>query len=480
MVSGENGSFAMIDEHTERSDPIRDSARIRTGELDPNRLVAECLDRIATRDGDIGAFTWTSPTAQDEAAALSRELATGTWRGPLHGLPVAVKELFDVKGAPRTGGSLVLTGGIATADSQLVARIRQAGAVVVGTTRSHEFAWGITTQHAERGGTANPYDLSRIPGGSSGGAAAAVASGMVSISVGTDTGGSIRIPAAFCGVVGFKPSPGVLPIQGCIPLAPSFDTAGVIAPSVGGIEFFMAALGMSINPPNGFSNAAADRPGGVEGIAIGFSPALIEFGWDSERLSCYRAMLSLLEGRGARLVEISVPPAADLRRAFSTIQAREALNIHTYVLGTYPRHRATYGVDVGERLDAAARVSAADEVAARASLAKLSSQFICEMDRVDFLVTPIVTVAPPMRTDPDFVDADGTRTPLRDAVMGFSVPQNACGLPAVVIPMGFASDGLAMSVQVSTGPGRDAQCLSAANLVAKLTANPTDCSADVR
>lgn len=125
-------------------------------------------------------------------------------------------------------------------------------------------------------------------------------------------------------------------------------------------------------------------------------------------------------------------------------------------------------------------MGAADEIAARASLAKLSRQFICEMNLVDFLLTPIVTVAPPLRTDADYVDADGTRTPLRDAVMGFSVPQNACGLPAVVIPMGFASHGLPMSVQVSAGPGRDAQCLTAASLVAELTDDPANCFVDDR
>lgn len=431
-------------------------------------MVTASLARIAMLDQEIGAFTWLNPNAVAEAQELSRELAAGSCRGPLHGIPVAVKELFDVQGAPRTGGSLVLDGEVAATDSPLVARIREAGAVVVGTTRSHEFAWGITTQHEGRGSTANPWDLRRVPGGSSGGAAAAVASGMVPISIGTDTAGSIRIPAAFCGVVGFKPSRGVLSLDGCTPLAPSFDTAGVMAATVEGVDRFMTALGSLAPQASAEPESAWDPDAGVEGLAVGYSPALIEFDLPSERLSAHLAVLALLASRGARLVELDVPPAADLRRAFATVQAREALDVHSRILGTYPLRRDSYGADVVARLDAAARLSESDEVVARARIEEMSRRFILEMDRIDVLVTPITTVAPSLRADPDFVDADAKRTALRDAVLGFSIPQNAYGLPAAVIPWGTASDGLPMSIQVSAGPERDWLCLRAAGQLARL------------
>ena len=177
----------------------------RSGDASPLEAVESILDRIERLDPAIGAFREVfHERAIGKARQRSEELARGEWAGPLHGVPVAIKELFDVEGAVGCYGSTILADRIARSDAAAVARWREAGAIVVGTTRSHEFGWGITTQHAELGSTLNPWDTDRVPGGSSGGSAAALAAGMVPLALGSDTGGSIRIPACFCGIAGIK------------------------------------------------------------------------------------------------------------------------------------------------------------------------------------------------------------------------------------------------------------------------------------
>jgi Asp-tRNA(Asn)/Glu-tRNA(Gln) amidotransferase A subunit family amidase len=192
---------------------------VREGTASSAELVETALARIEALDGRLGAFvTLLAGEARSEAAAKDAQRRRGEALGPLHGVPVAVKDLVDVAGVVTGAGSPKLAGNLATRDAEVVARLRAAGAVVVGKTRTHEFAYGVLTP-----GTANPWDLARIAGGSSGGSAAAVAAGLVAAALGTDTAGSVRIPAACCGVVGFKPSLGRVPVAGVWPLSWSCD-----------------------------------------------------------------------------------------------------------------------------------------------------------------------------------------------------------------------------------------------------------------
>ncbi len=212
---------------------------------DPTIAVRSSLDAIDRLDSAIGAFVTLDENAERAAEDLRVESTQGHPRSALHGVPIGVKELFDVADTEVTYGSLVLAGRRATADAAIVAALRRAGAVVVGTTRSDEFGWGITTQNAERGSTRNPWDLDRIAGGSSGGSAAAVAAGMVPLAVASDTGGSIRIPASFCGVYGLKTTPGRISRTGGVPLAPSFDSPGFVTSDP---TLFHAALAAVVGP----------------------------------------------------------------------------------------------------------------------------------------------------------------------------------------------------------------------------------------
>ncbi|MDE0668511.1 MAG: amidase, partial [bacterium] len=203
------------------------------GEAEPSEVLAATLERIERLDGALGAFSEvTAERAVAEATERTEELRRGESRGPLHGVPVAIKELFDVAGAVGDYGSDVLAGRVPDADAESVRRLREAGAVIVGVTRSHEFGWGITSQHATRPSPRNPWNLERVPGGSSGGSAAAVAAGMVPAAVASDTGGSVRIPATYCGTAGIKPTLGRISRAGGAALAP---TRAATAPGVSSV-----------------------------------------------------------------------------------------------------------------------------------------------------------------------------------------------------------------------------------------------------
>jgi len=192
-----------------------------SGRLSPSAVLDDALAGIAAIDDDLSAFV----AIDADGARAAAELKRGRWRGQLHGVPIAVKELFDVAHLPATYGSHALAGAVASADAEVIRRLRRAGAVIVGLTRSHEFGWGITTEHPSGAGTRNPWHPDFISGGSSGGSAAAVAAGLIPAALASDTGGSIRIPAALCGVAGIKPTFGRIPRDGCVPLAPCAASA---------------------------------------------------------------------------------------------------------------------------------------------------------------------------------------------------------------------------------------------------------------
>lgn len=452
-------------------------SQLRDRTTTPQQLVASCLARIEAIDGDVGAFTWLDPTAMDQADALGRELEAGRSRGPLHGIPIGIKELFDVAGAPTTYGSLLLPGVPAQLDAELVRRLREYGAVIIGTTRSHEFGWGITTQHASRGSTRNPWDLDRVPGGSSGGSAAAVAAGMIPLAVGSDTGGSIRIPSAFCGVAGIKPSYGRISKAGAVSLAPSFDTPGFIAPRVRDlIDALLAASGVDPHDPATViaeldpfpredverMNDAAREPRSLAGIRVGYSPQLLELTSTTDRVGDFHAALTAAGELGAELVELALPPAGDFRRAFAVIQMADAVTVHRDVLATYPTRAQDYGMDIRGRLEAASDVDVSGLLGAVAQARRLHAALLSGLQGVDVLLSPISTVPPPLCSDPDNVQIDGSSIPLREAVMGLTTPQNLTGLPTVAFPFGLSTDGLPVGIQATAAKGGELMALRVA------------------
>jgi aspartyl-tRNA(Asn)/glutamyl-tRNA(Gln) amidotransferase subunit A len=366
----------------------------------------------------------------------ARERARSAPDGPLRGVPVGVKDLFDVRGQLTRAGSQVPPGPPAERDAPAVARLRAAGAVVLGRTRTHEFAWGVTTQHEVLGGTRNPWDLSRVPGGSSGGSAAAVAAGIVPLALGTDTGCSIRLPAAWCGLVGHKPTYGTVSLEGCVPLAASLDHGGALVRTVADQRLALQVLaGLDL------------APGEVRGLRVGIVRGPVEPGVGAVLEQAYRAAGRL----GLHLSAAEQPQAAGLVDVYSGVQGGEALAWHRST-GRWPASADLYGESVRRSLTVVSGWDpqvAADAAQARARLRAETADLF---RTVDLLLLPVSGCGPGRLDEPA----------RRGQVLDWTVLANLCGLPACSVPVGLDPDGLPVGLQVVGPPGADGRVLDLA------------------
>jgi aspartyl-tRNA(Asn)/glutamyl-tRNA(Gln) amidotransferase subunit A len=442
-----------------------------SGRLTPSAVLDDALARIAAVNDHLSAFVAVDADgARSAAAAADAELKRGRWRGHLHGVPIAVKELFDVAHLPATYGSQALAGAVAAADAEVVRRLRRAGAVIVGLTRSHEFGWGITTQHPSGAGTSNPRHPDFISGGSSGGSAAAVAAGLVPAAVASDTGGSIRIPAALCGVAGIKPTFGRIPRDGCMPLAPSLDTPGFIARTPHDLAILLqASAGWSAADPASRIPPMANPgtwPSTLAGHRIGVSPDLLGPAIAAPHLAAYQRTMDVLSGLAATIVELRLPTAAQYLEAFTAVQMAEAYHVHHRQLGLFPGRAASYGEDVRRRLERAGSIDLGTYLAASDQGRQLAAALDAGLASVEVLLTPVNTCTPPRRANPDHITApDGTRQPFRDFIMGYTVPQNLAGVPSVTIRAGTDDMGLPCGVQLTAARGQELAALRLAEIL---------------
>jgi aspartyl-tRNA(Asn)/glutamyl-tRNA(Gln) amidotransferase subunit A len=411
---------------------------VREGLASSAELVERALERVAALDGRVGAFvTVLAGEARAEAAARDAQRRRGEALGPLHGVPLAIKDLADVAGAVTGAGSPKLAANLAARDAEVVARLRAAGAVVVGKTRTHEFAYGVLTP-----GTANPWDLARIAGGSSGGSAAAVAAGMVPGALGTDTAGSIRIPAACCGVVGFKPTWGRVPATGVFPLSWSCDHVGPIAADVAGAALLFEVMAAAPAP----AAPAERRPPGAGGPRIGRLAGAALGPVDPPVAAALDDLCERLEAAGARIDEVTLPLAA-ARAAVAAIVLAEAAAAHATLL-------AETGEDgYGPRVLAALRLGQSALAGEYLAGLRYRGRFLAAVEallgeREALLLPTLPCVAP--ETGRRTVTVAGVGAGVQPALTGLPGPFNCSGSPVVSLPVGLVpSDGGPLPVAAS-------------------------------
>ena len=367
---------------------------IRSRKLSAVELTEACLERIARVEPELNAFiTVTADLARRQAAEADREIAAGRYRGPLHGIPVAVKDLFATQGVRTTAGSRILKDWVPDRDAAVVERLRDAGAILLGKLGLHEFAYGISSVNPHFGDVRNPWDPTKIPGGSSGGSAVAVVAGEAYATLGSDTGGSIRIPASLCGCVGLKPTFGRASLFGAVPLSWSLDHPGPLAGTARDIAIVTAAIAGyderdPVSAKRDLPDLLDDLDRGPRGLRIGVPTDHVWEGCDPAIVSAVRHALDALDSAGAEVDEVSWPRAAAYAKAASAILAIEARAYHD---GAYPGRSAEYGPLVAARLQSSREVDA--ETYARAMRLLLEAReggADADLERVDVLAMPTV------------------------------------------------------------------------------------------
>ncbi len=419
-------------------------AAYRNGETSPRDEVEAALALIAERDPELNAFAAVlADSARAEADRAGRDLRGGRELGPLHGVPVAIKDLIEVRGAPTGYGTKVIPPRIADADATLVARLRAAGAIILGKTNLLEYAYGVA--HPDIGQTNNPLDPTRTAGGSSGGSAAAVAAGMVPLAVGTDTGGSIRIPAAYCGIVGVKPTYGLVPLDGVFPLSWSLDHAGPLAGCVADAALMLGCMTAREMPLREFA---------AEKLRIGVVRS--HFPADSANAGVaghVDRVLESLAAAGVTCVDIDIPDLASANAALLDILLPEASVIHRDLL---TRNPDGYAAGTRRQIEAGFQKRAVDFVRARRAQEALRVTVSAALGMVDALASPSVPFVAP-HEDPEISDGGDSEM----LASGFS---NLTGHPSISVPIGSHA-GLPVGLQLTGRHGRDAELLSVARFI---------------
>ena len=420
--------------------------------VSPVELAKLYLSRIERFDGRLNAFRTVTPErALADARRAENELFHGRCRGPVHGIPIALKDNIRTRGIRTTAGSAILRDFIPDEDATVVRRLRRAGAVLLGKTNLHEFAYGITSENPHYGATHNPWSEERISGGSSGGSAAATAAGLCVAALGTDTGGSIRIPAALCGIVGLKPTFGRVSVQGVFPLAPSFDHVGTLARSVADAATLLAAI--AGRDPQDPASVAAPREDllrtltrRTRKIRLGLPKEHFWTRLDPEVRRRAEAAVKDMVRQGAIVREISLPTTASAVDAATTVALVEARRVHERA-GYFPARASEYAADGRERLEQGGHVSAVEFLQAREVLEVSKAEFEAALRHVDAIVTPTTPVSAPLIGAQSVWVGDAEES-VRSALVRLNRPGNFTGLPAISVPCGFTSEGLPVGLQL--------------------------------
>jgi aspartyl-tRNA(Asn)/glutamyl-tRNA(Gln) amidotransferase subunit A len=416
---------------------IEQAARLlRTRKISPSELVDLALARIERLNPRINAFiTVAADQARAEARKAERLLRAGRPSSLLCGVPITIKDNFWTRGIRTTAGSPILSDFVPEKDSDVVANLKRAGAIVLGKTNMHEFAYGITNENPHFGPAHNPWDVDRVTGGSSGGSAAALAVGIGCGATGTDTGGSIRIPSALCGVVGLKPTYGLVSVAGMIPLAKTLDHAGPMARSVSDLAIMFDAMAGDSAPPGALHthrNLKKNRP---RRFRLGWPKQYFFDRIDNEVRHAIDAAAKCFESLGARIEEVSLPGLERSVDPSTSIALAEATQYHQSQ-GYFPAQAAKYSDDVRHRLELGREVRAVDYLNALEVRRSVASEFDAAFEKVDAILAPTLPVAASRIGEKEITIGDEKET-VRSAFVRLNRPANLTGHPALSIPCGL-------------------------------------------
>lgn len=428
-------------------------ALLQEQNVSPRDLVEACSCRIERLNPKLKAFiTMLSPQEALDAQLPGKPSPDSN---ALRGIPIALKDLFDTAGIRTTAGSLFFEENIPEQDAFVVQKLKQAGALLMGKTNTHEIALGVTGNNPHYGTARNPWDITRIPGGSSAGSAIAVATGMALGALGTDTGGSIRIPASLCGVVGFKPTFGRVSVRGVLPLSWNLDHVGPLTKCVKDAALMLQIISV-YDPvdPASIKMLSGDYLGhlmdGVEKRKIALGVGEFVEAADLEILEAVRQAASVFEAMGCKVREANVSWLREAALANGLMTQADGAAIHRDRLKEHPE---MFGEDVRRRLENGMKISSTDYILARRTQAEIRKRFEQFFEDNDFLILPTTPIAAPTIDGHDAVEQAGRLT-------RFTAPFNLAGLPALSLPCGFTKEGLPIGLQIVSRALADAKVLN--------------------
>jgi aspartyl-tRNA(Asn)/glutamyl-tRNA(Gln) amidotransferase subunit A len=434
--------------------------KIAARKITAEKVTENCLTTIADLNPKLNAFiTVTADAALARAREADKEIAGGRYLGPLHGIPLSLKDLIDCKGTPTTAGSLVRKDHMAASDAPVTRRLREAGAVFVGKTNLHEFAFGTTSEDSGFGPARNPHDPARSPGGSSGGSAIAVATGMSVGAVGTDTGGSIRIPAAACGVVGLKPEWGQISATGVVPLSRQLDHVGPLAASVADAWVLFNAMLPSARRVNALPETSS-----LKGLRFGMPTAYLFDRLDADVERTLLAAIEVLRSKGAAIREVALPHANEIATVYLHLVLADAAEYHARTLESRPQD---YTPNVRARLEMARYVLAEDYIRALRGKTIIATEVDRALHGIDVLVCPALSIpAPPIGAAT--MPVKGGNEAVRTLMLRCTQPFNVSGHPAISLPCGTTPAKLPVGLQLVGHKGRTPALVQAALAVEKV------------
>ena len=429
--------------------------RVRSREISPVQLVEAALSRIHATDDTLRSYiTVFDAQARQVAKAAEMMAAAGYALGPLHGVPIAIKDNVAVRGARTTAGSKILADWTPDFDATVVERLRRAGAIFIGKTNMHEFAWGGTSANPHYGAVRNPWNVDRFPAGSSGGSGVAVAARTCWGAVGTDTGGSIRLPAAINGVVGIRPTYGRVSNHGIVPLAWSMDTAGPMARSIEDCALMFGVMaGHDPKDASTSSRATADYLAGLEhgvrGLRIGIVPGYFFHHLQRPVHDAVTAALTTFVELGAQVVDVDIHNIHGNISAQLTIESAEPSSYHQRWLRERPQD---YGDDVRTLLEVGELLLATHYIQAQRYRTLLRNEFIAAFAKVDVFVCPTLPFTATRLGATQVEIEAGVEEDMLSAIMQFTGVASLTGLPALSVPCGFDGDGLPIGMQIIGRP----------------------------